>query len=178
MSGVPIMPNREQPRWWARMLSRARSSRIYPFVVALLAAVSAGTGLYPFGPVLIAAIVIAPQRWWHIYFASCLGATLGVLVFAGAVEFYGLPVVESMFPGIEQRTDWLRYTLWISRYGWIALLAFAALPVPQMPVLLLSALSHISLAKIAIAIFIGKLIKYGIYGVMVLSALKGIQERK
>lgn len=83
-----------------------------------MAAVSAGTGLYPFGPVLAAAIVIAPLRWREIYFASCLGATLGVLVFAGTIEFYGLPVVESMFPGIEQRTDWLRYipldiTLWL-----------------------------------------------------------------
>lgn len=178
MSGAPIMPNREEPHWWARMLSAARSARSYPFVVALLAAISAGSGLYPFGPVLIAAIVIAPRRWQQIYIASCLGATAGVLVFAWTIEFYGAPVVDSMFPGIEQRPDWLRYTHWISRYGWIALLIFAALPVPQMPVLLLSALSHISLAKIAIAIFIGKLVKYGIYGVVILAALKGIQERK
>lgn len=87
-------------------------------------------------------------------------------------------MVESMFPGIEQRTDWLRYSHWISRYGWVALLVFAALPVPQMPALLLSALSHISLPKIAVVILIGKLIKYGIYGIVVLSALKSIHERK
>lgn len=178
MSEVPLVPSQEEPRWWMRILVAVQRSRSYPIVVGILAAVSAGTGLYPFGPVLAAAIVIAPQRWWKIYLASCLGATLGVLVFAGMVEFYGPPLVESMFPGIEQRTDWLRYTHWISRYGWIALLTFAALPVPQMPVLLLSALSHISLTKIAVAILIGKLVKYGIYGIMVLAALKGIQARK
>lgn len=83
-----------------------------------------------------------------------------------------------MFPGIEQRTDWLRYNRWISSYGWIAMLAFAALPIPQMPVLLLSAMSQISLAKIAIAVLTGKLIKYGIYVMVILAALKGLQERK
>ena len=178
MSATPLAPNPEEPRWWMRILSAVQHTRSYPFVVCLLAAISAGTGLYPFGPVLAVAIVIAPQRWRAIYFASCIGATLGVLVFAGTIEFYGLPVVESMFPGIEQRNDWQQYTHWVSHYGWIALLAFAAMPVPQMPVLFLSALSHVSLANIAIAVFIGKLIKYGIYGSATLSVLKRIQQRK
>jgi membrane protein YqaA with SNARE-associated domain len=178
MAATPSEPKQEESRWWMRILTGVQHSRIYPVVVSLLAAVSAGTGLYPFGPVLTAAIVIAPRRWRQIYIASCLGATAGVLVFAWTVEFYGLPVVDSMFPGIQQRSDWLRYTHWISRYGWIALLVFAALPAPQMPVLLLSALSQMGLAKIAAAVFIGKLIKYGIYGVVVLAALKVVQTRK
>ncbi len=161
-----------------RILARAQRSRGYPIVVGLLAAISAATGLYPFGPVLAASIAIAPRRWREIYLASCFGATIGVLVFAGMVELYGVKAVESMFPGIEQRTDWLRYNRWISSYGWIAMLAFAALPIPQMPVLLLSAMSQISLAKIAIAVLTGKLIKYGIYVMVILAALKGLQERK
>ncbi len=178
MLDAPLPPNQEESRWWLRILAGAQRSRSYPIVVCILAAVSAGSGLYPFGPVLASAIVIAPRRWREIYLASCLGATIGVLVFAGMVEFYGSPMIESMFPGIEQRTDWLRYTHWISRYGWVALLTFAALPVPQMPVLFLSALSHINLAKIAVAILIGKLVKYGIYVIVILAALKGIHERK
>ena len=178
MSATPSEPEQEEPRWWMRILTGVQHSRTYPVVVSLLAAVSAGTGLYPFGPVLMAAIVIAPRRWRQIYIGSCLGATVGVLAFAWAVELYGLPVVDSMFPGIEQRSDWLQYTHWISHYGWIALLAFAASPAPQMPVLLLSALSHMGLAKIAAAVFVGKLIKYGIYGVVVLAALKVVQGRK
>lgn len=173
-----VEPKQDEPRWWLRFLAGARNSSSYPIVVGILAAVSAGSGLYPFGPVLAAAIVIAPKRWRQIYVASCLGATAGVLVFAWSVEFYGIPLVDSMFPEIEQRPDWLRYSHWISRYGWIALLTFSALPVPQMPVLLLSALSHISLAKIAVAILIGKVIKYGIYEIVVLAALKAIMERK
>lgn len=176
MSATPGGPNEPEPRWWKRILILLQRSRSYPFLVGLLAAVSAATGLYPFGPILAAAIVIAPRRWRAIYLASCVGATLGALAFAGSVELYGLPVIKSMFPGIEQSSDWLRYTHWIARYGWIALLIFAALPLTQMPVLLLSALSHISLVQIAIAILIGKLIKYGIYGIAVLSALKSIQD--
>lgn len=176
MSAAPSPP--QERRWWMRVLARAQHSKLYPVIVSLLAIVSAGTGLYPFGPVLAAAVIFAPQRWRQIYLASCLGATLGALVLAGMAAHYGLPWAESMFPGIEQRADWLKYTYWMSRYGWIALLIFAALPVPQMPALLLSAISQVSLPQIAVAIFIGKLIKYGIYGGAVLAALRAIQERK
>jgi membrane protein YqaA with SNARE-associated domain len=178
MSDAPLSPKQDEPRWWMRILEGAQRSRSYPIVVGLLAAISAGSGLYPFGPVLIAAIVIAPRRWLWVYLASCIGAVVGVLVLAGMVELYGISVVDSMFPGLEHRSDWLRYTHWISHYGWVALMAFAALPIPQMPVLLLSALSHINLILIAVAVLIGKLIKYGIYVVVTLAALKGIEARK
>lgn len=178
MSDAPWPPKQDEPRWWMRMLEATQRSGTYPIVVGLLAALSAGTGLHPFGPVLVAAIIIAPRRGLWIYLASCLGAVAGVLVLAEMVELYGHPVIDELFPGLDQRSDWLRYTHWISRYGWIALMAFAALPIPQMPVLLLSALSQISLAKIAFAVLIGKLVKYGIYVVVTLAALKGIEARK
>lgn len=140
--------------------------------------VSAFTGLYAFGPIYILAIVISPARWKTLYIASCIGATVGVLILAGMVEYFGPHIVESFFPGLEQRSDWIQYTHWISKYGWIALMIFAALPIPQMPVLFLSALSNISLAKIAIAILIGKLVKYGVYGAVTVVAVKGMQEHK
>ena len=48
---------------WRGVLHGSRLSIVYPLLVGLLAVVSAGTGLYPYGPVLIAAVLIAPERW-------------------------------------------------------------------------------------------------------------------
>jgi membrane protein YqaA with SNARE-associated domain len=175
---APLEPKQEKPRWWARMLEGAQHSYTYPLVVCMLAAISAGSGLYPFGPVLVAALIIAPRRWLGIYLASCLGAVIGVLFLAGMMEVYGHAAIDEMFPELDQRSDWLRYSHWISRYGWIALMVFAALPIPQMPVLLLSALSQVGLPQIAFAVFVGKLVKYGIYMAVTLAALKEIEARK
>ncbi len=163
---------------WHSLLERIRHSRIYPLVIMVLAAISAGTGLYAFGPVLAAAVLVAPRRWWSIYAAACLGAVVGVLVLAGLVQAYGLPWVEALFPGVEESADWQGYTYWANRHGWLALAAIAALPLPQMPILILSALSHIALGKIALAILLGKLVKYGIYGAAVLAVLKVVHGGK
>ena len=170
--GVGVAANR-----WRRFLWRIRHSSFFPFVVGLLAAISAATGVYPFGPVLATAILVAPRRWWSIYGASCLGALVGVLTLAILVQSYGFPWVEALFPGIEQSADWQRCTYWWSRYGWLALAVFAASPLPQMPILVLSALSQMGLAKIAAAILVAKLIKYGVYGAAVLAVLRVLRER-
>ncbi len=163
---------------WRPLLERIRHARIYPFVIVVLAAISAASSLFPFGPVLAAAVLVAPRRWWVIYAAACLGAVIGVLVLAGLVQAYGLPWVAALFPGIEGNAHWQTYTDWADRYGWLALAGIAASPLPQMPILILSALSHIPLGKIALAIFLGKLVKYGLYGGAVLTVLKILQGRK
>ena len=162
---------------WARLLGRLRHSMFLPFAVGLLAAVSSATGLYPFGPVLAAAVLAAPRRWWSLYVASCAGAVGGVLLLAGLVRTYGLPWAEALFPGVEQSAEWQRYVYWSARYGWLALAAFAASPLPQMPILVLSALSRIGLGPIALAVLVGKLVKYGVYGAAVLTVLRVLGER-
>lgn len=177
--GLPP-PERGRPgagNRWLPLLERVRHARAYPFVIGLLAMVSAATGLYPFGPVLAAAVLVAPRRWWGTYLAACAGAVAGVLALAGMVQAYGLPWVAGLFPGIEQSAEWRRYTDWAGRYGWLALALVAALPLPQIPVLVLSALSHIGLGKIAAAVLLGKLVKYGLYGASVLALLRVVRRR-
>lgn len=159
---------------WRPLLDGVRHSPAYPIVVFVLAAVSAATGLYPFGPVLAAAVLVAPGRWWSTYAAACLGAAAGVLALASAVQWYGLPWVEASFPGIEQNGEWQDYRAWTARYGWLALALVAALPLPQVPMVVLSALGQLDPTLIALAVLPGKLVKYGVYGGSILALLKAV----
>ena len=146
-----------------RILHRARSSFAYPALVAALAVISAGTGFYPYGPVLATAVVVAPERWRAIYLAACIGAATGAMVLAHAVQTLGVGLITQYFPGLEQSDQWLRAEQWIAAYGSLALAVIAALPLPEIPPLLLTALAKTPLPLIGAAIFAGKLCKYGAY---------------
>lgn len=164
-------------RRWQPLLRGIRQGHAYVIAVFALAALSAASGLYPFGPVLAAAIAVAPRRWRAIYAAACLGAVTGVLLLAWAVQVYGLPWVEGRFPGIEGSAKWQDYRAWTTRYGWLALALVAALPLPQIPILVLSALGRLPLPLIALAVLLGKLVKYGVYGAAVLGLLRAVRRR-
>jgi len=147
----------------SRMLFRIRHSAWYPAAIFLMAMISAGTGLYPVGPPLVAATVFAPQRWRAIYLFAALGAATGAMLCATLVQTSGISLIDTMFPDIRQHDWWEKSRYWIDLHGPIALAVIAGLPVPEMPALLLTALAEVPPPAIWAAIFCGKLFKYGIY---------------
>lgn len=147
----------------SRILYRIRHARIYPLVVGGLAVISAGTGLYPFGPVIVAATVFAVERWRSIYLGAALGAATGAALCALVVQVAGISMVDAAFPEVRQHAYWERSTYWIGRHGALAMGVIAALPVPEMPALIASALAQLHPLTIGVAIFLGKLVKYGVY---------------
>jgi hypothetical protein len=123
----------------------------------VLALISAGTALYPFGPVPVAAVVIAPERWRSTYFAACLGAATGATLLALTIQSVGGHLVAEYFPRLEHSDQWTRAEQWIEIHGAVALAAIAAMPVPQMPPLLILALANTHPLLIGLAIVVGKL---------------------
>ncbi len=161
---------------WSAVLHGLSSSPLYPVLVAVLALVSAATGLYPFGPVLAAFVVFAPERWRAIYLAACLGSTAGSMILAQAVQSVGGHLIAEYFPGLEHSGKWLRAEQWVHAYGAWGLAAIAALPLPQLPPLLILALAKTPTPLIGLAILAGKLLKYGAYVLSVRMILKAIRK--
>ena len=147
----------------SRLLFRIRHGAAYPLLVALLAVLSAGTSLYPFGPVIVAATVFAPQRWLGVIVGATLGAACGATGLSFFVRLLGIGLVDTYFPEVRQSTMWSHSEYWIGQHGGLAIAAIAALPVPQMPALILAALSEMSLVTLALAMLAGKLVKYSLY---------------
>jgi membrane protein YqaA with SNARE-associated domain len=150
-------------RGWKAVLRAARNRKGLPVLVAAMAAVSSGTGLYPFMPVLVTAVAFAPSRWRAIYVAAVLGAAAGAGLLALAIQAAGEDLASIGIPRIGELPQWLEAEPLIRAYGDYALAMVAALPVPQIPVLLALALAHASPWSIAAAVLVGKAIKYGAY---------------
>lgn len=161
---------------WHGWLVALQHSRSYPLVVALLALLSNATGLYPFGPVLCAALLIAPARWRGVWLWACLGACCGALLLAALVQSQGAVLIDRLMPGLMQQAEWRVHEARVAQYGPWVLTVFAALPIPQTPVVLIAALSQASLWQIGLAVFAGKLLKYGAYMALTLGA-RGVLRR-
>lgn len=148
---------------WRTFLHESRFSYEFPLLVGLLAFTSAATGLYPYGPVLVAAVILAPGRWRATYIASCLGAAAGATVLTLLIQTIGDQLIAVYFPDLQQSVQWLDAERWIASYGVASLIAIAALPLPQIPALLILALAKTPPLVVGLAIFAGKICKYGAY---------------
>ena len=148
---------------WKVFLLSARNSKGFPLLVGLLSIFSSGTALYPFAPVLVAALVFAPTRWRSIYLASALGAAIGAGSLTLAIQWLGNGLLSAQFQSLDALPHWLGARQLVEGYGAYAIAAVAALPVPQIPVLVALALAGTPPWQIALAILAGKLVKYGVY---------------
>lgn len=159
----------------SRLLVVIRHSSWYPLLVGGLALISAATSLYPFGPVIVAATVFAPNRWRGVIVGASLGAVLGATGFALVVQTLGVELVDALFPALRQSVIWSHSLYWVEHHGALALAAIAALPVPQMPAMIVAALSGMGLPSIALALLLGKTAKYVVYVLGVLLVLRTIR---
>lgn len=101
----------------SRLLFRIRHGAAYPLLVALLAVLSAGTSLYPFGPVIVAATVFAPQRWLGVIGGATLGAVCGATGLTLFFRLLGNGLLDAYFPEVRQSAMWSHSEYWIGQHG-------------------------------------------------------------
>ena len=79
-------------------------------------------------------------------------------------HYLGWGQIAAYYPDLPQSKAWADATRWVSAYGTWALLGFAAAPLPQTPALIFTAVSRLPVSEVFLALFLGKLLKYGVYG--------------
>lgn len=164
-------------RNWKALLLSSRTSIAYPILIGTLAMISAGTGMYPFAPILIAAVVFAPFRWRTIYLSAVLGAATGAGLLALTIQLVSGQQFSGFFTELFGSVEGTRTQQWIKAYGSYALAVIAALPVPEMPALITLIVSKTPPWMIWLAILAGKLVKYGMYILAVQLILRAIRLR-
>ena len=88
----------------------------------------------------------------------------------------GAHLIAEYFPGLEHSGKWIRAEKWVQAYGAWGLAAIAALPLPQLPPLLILTLAKTPTSLIGLAILAGKLVKYGFYVLSVRLILTAIHK--
>src|SRR5262249_48623086 len=136
----------------------------YPILVGVVALVLTVSMTIPFVSILIVAVLLRRDRWKEIVLVSSLGSATGGLILYLTFHYLGWSQIAAYYPDLPQSKAWADATRWSSAYGTWALLVFAAAPLPQTPALILAAVSRLPVSEVFLALFFGKLLKYGAYG--------------
>jgi membrane protein YqaA with SNARE-associated domain len=145
-------------------LQKALPARAYPLAVGVIALVLTVSMTIPFASILIVAVLLRRDRWKEIVLVSSLGSATGGLILYLTFHYLGWSQIAAHYPDLPQSKAWSDATQWVSAYGTWALLGVSAAPLPQTPTLIFTAVSRLPVSEVFLALFLGKLLKYGVYG--------------
>jgi membrane protein YqaA with SNARE-associated domain len=147
-----------------RVALRAISVRAYPLAIGTTALILTVSMTIPFASILIGAVLLRRDRWKEIVVMSSLGSATGGLILYLSFHYLGWSQIAVAYPDLAQSKAWSDATRWVTAYGTWALLGIAAMPIPQTPALIFTAMSRLPISEVFFALFLGKLLKYGVYG--------------
>lgn len=148
-------------------IGRASDTRRLPLVLAVVAFVLTLAMSVPFASVLVLAVFLQPRRWRTIAVYSALGASIGGLSLYLVFHHLGWNQLLSWYPDLAASNSWRDATRWVSAYGAWALLLIAVSPLPQTPALAFAAIARLPIAEVFLALLVGKVLKYSVYGWLV-----------
>ena len=155
----PVMAITMQMYVW-----RAVPGRAYLLMTGITALLITVSMTVPFAPILVGAVLLRHERWKEIVLISSLGSAIGGLILYWVFYYLGWSQIVSAYPDLTQSKLWSDVTRWVSAFGIWTLLGIAALPLPQTPALILTAMLPLPASQVFLALFVGKLLKYGVCG--------------
>ena len=145
-------------------LQESMPERTYLLTVGIIAFFITVSMTIPFASILIGAVLLRHARWKEIVLVSSLGSATGGLILYFTFYYLGWTQIIAAYPDLVQSKIWSDTTRWVSTYGTWALLGIAAMPLPQTPALIFTAVLPLPASEVFLALFVGKLLKYGTYG--------------
>ncbi|MGE0634700.1 MAG: VTT domain-containing protein, partial [Pseudobdellovibrionaceae bacterium] len=135
-------------RWW------------YAPLIALLALIDHFVIIIPTDGLLVSSVMLNPKRWIANSLIVTLGSSIGALMLAALIQFYGMDFLLMILPSIQQSTIWSWTEHFMDDYGLIVVFCIALSPIMQHPAIALAALAGSSLQSIFVVVFLGRIIKY------------------
>ena len=149
---------------YANRLRTTVPERAYLLMTGITALLITVSMTIPFASILVGAVLLRHDRWKEIVLISSLGSATGGVILYFIFYYLGWSQIVVAYPDLIQSKLWSDATQWVSAYGVWALLGIAALPLPQTPALIFTAVLPLPASHVFLALFVGKLLKYGVYG--------------
>lgn len=109
-------------------------------------------------------IAVGPRRFLLVALCNALGALAGFTFFVLVVENRGVDWVRERYPTVFASKHWDRTEGVMKSFGWGGCVGLSAMPFPLHPLILLGMLTGMSREAILSAVFIGRLVKYTVFG--------------
>lgn len=145
-----------------RWLAPLAGHRWFAPMVAVAAFAATLSMTVPTVPLLTAWVALSPRRWVRICSWAVLGSALGGALLVQLFGHLGSPFLAQKLPELVASAHWQHMVQWTSHHGWWVLIAVAASPVSQTPVLFLAAMLGMSASTVFLSLFAGKAAKYGL----------------
>ena len=159
---------------YIKKLPESASKPWYPYAMALIAFADYFLFVIPLDAMVVASVIASKRHWKAISFWTCLGSTLGALLFAILIQQFGDVFLHNWAPHLLEDPIALTITHWLQHYGFWALLLIAMGPIHQHPTVAIAALAKVPLSIIFITMFLGRLFKYVIYTWLSTHAKRGL----
>lgn len=130
-----------------------------PFL-SVLAILDVFLVVIPTDGLTISSSMLKPAKWFYFGLFSAVGSTIGGIILCYVVHYYGIQIVESLFPHIQATQAWIQTQKFFDVYGLWLLFAIAASPFSQQPVLILAVLAKIPLFQIFLITLLGRSVKF------------------
>lgn len=147
-----------------RKLRRYVDRPWYPFALAGLSLLDFFVVIIPTDGVAVVSAMARPKKWVLIALSLAVGSMLGGLLVAELVRVYGDSFVNWLSPGVMASATWQNSENWLEQHGLWALFLVALSPLPQQPSVLFAGLTDMPLYELAIALGLGRSIKFLTYG--------------
>lgn len=105
-----------------------------------------------------------PKRFMLVAVCNALGALAGFIVFVLLVEKRGVDWVRESYPSVFTSKHWNRTEEVMRSFGWGGCVGLSAMPFPLHPLVLLGLLAGMRKEAILSAVFLGRLVKYTVFG--------------
>jgi membrane protein YqaA with SNARE-associated domain len=111
-----------------------------------------------------------------------IGSSIGAMFLVTLVEIQGLPWILEIFPDITTMNTWIYTSRFFKEYGLYLIFFVGVTPFSQQPALILASLADSPLNKVAIVVFMSRVIKFFIMAYVathapkLLSKLWGLQD--
>ncbi|MBY0553827.1 hypothetical protein K2P97_04805 [bacterium] len=156
-----ILPKlHEKIRIFIKKLQQFSAQFWYGPLISVLAAADNFIVIVPTDGILISSSIFNPKKWFYYAFIVSVGSTLGAMGLAYVVGSHGLPWILETYPAIDQSRTWEITNQFFEKYGLLVVFVVAATPFIQQPAIILASLAHTPYMKLAIVIFVGRLLKY------------------
>lgn len=132
----------------------------YGPLIGLLALVDNIILVIPNDGILISSSMLVPKKWLRFALFISIGSTIGAVVLAAMVEWYGVPFLQDYFPQIANSRSFQITEAFFNDYGLWVVFFVAIMPLIQQPAVVLAALAETPLWQLAVVVFIGRVVKF------------------
>lgn len=135
-----------------------------PFVIALASLVDVVTMVIPIDPLVVAATLGCPKRWWRFCLAPIVVRVVCLFTLFSFLEFGSLEQIAEFFR-VGSPEEILRVKQYLEKFGGLTLGVVAFTPIPWQPVAIFGYVAGLSSIELVLFFVLGQLLRYG--GLMV-----------